>query len=163
MPRLYYLLRGIKRTKGSCHQLPLRKPITIAHLTSILSWLQCSLLSTHDRQLWWSSCTAPTTRTTLPGFTLSTTDIRFGADSSMFLFIKASKIDPFKLGCTIRISSTGNRFCLVNALRVFLRTCSSSSPVPLFVFSDGSFLTRQHMSTFLSSILQETDLNIVSR
>ena len=30
------------------------------------------------------------------------------------------------------------------------------------MFSDGSFLTRQRMSTFLSSILQETDLNIHS-
>ena len=50
-------------------------------------------------------------------------------------------------------------FCPVNALQIYLHTCSSPLVTPLFVSSDGSFLTRQQLSSFLTSILQETNLN----
>ena len=173
MPRLYYLLRGIKRTQGNRHTLPPQKPFTTVHLRTLLSWLQKSTCSTTDRRLWWSACTlaffgllraseytAPTTSTALPSHTLFTGDICFSSGyTSMTVFIKTSKTDPFKVGCSIRIGSTGNVFCPVHALRLYLHTRSTSLASPLFVFSDGTFLTCQRFSTFLSSVLQETNLN----
>lgn len=173
MPRLYYILRGIKRTQGNRHQLPLRKPITMLHLTAILSWLQHSSISTNDRCLWWSACTlaffgllrvseytAPTSYSITDGVTFSTNDVQISPDlSAMIIFIKASKTDPFKSGCSLRISSTNNRFCPVNALQVYLHSRSQSLVCPMFVFSDGSFLTRQRITSFLSNVLHETNLN----
>ena len=173
MPRLYYVLRGIKRSQGNSHCLPLRQPITMVHLRRLLSWLQTSNLPLQDRHLWWSACTlaffgllraseytAPTVNTFAANFTLGTSDIRFNTDfTSLLVFIKASKTDPFRVGCTIHIGSTNNQFCPVNAMRVFLRSRSTTSAVPLFVFADDSFLTRSRMSSFILSVLGGTNLN----
>ena len=94
MPRLYYVLRGIKRSQGNSHRLPLRQPITMAHLRQLLSWLQTSTLPSQDRHLWWTACTlaffgllrtseytAPTTHSIIATSTLAASDIRFNAIS----------------------------------------------------------------------------------
>ena len=49
-------------------------------------------------------------------------------------FIKASKTDPFKVGCTVNIGSTGNLFCPVNALRFYLHTRSPSLAASFFLW-----------------------------
>ena len=171
MPCLYYVLLGIKRSHGSSHRLALCHPITTVHLRQLLSWLQNSHLPTQDRHLWWSACTlaffgllhaseytAPAVHTSTADFTLGTSDIRFHTDfTSMMVFIKASKTDPFRVGCTIHIGSTGNQFCPVNAMQVFLQSRSTNINTPLYVFDDHSFLTRSRMSSFLLSVLGDTN------
>ena len=96
MPRLYYLLRGIKRTQGNRHSRPLRLPITVVHLKRILIWLCRSALPINDRRLWWSACTlaffgllraseytSPTVSTTCHWSTLSLDDISFNTITAL--------------------------------------------------------------------------------
>ena len=62
--------------------------------------------------------------------------------------IKQSKTDPFRQGCVIRVASTGNAFCPVAAVVAYIQAHPWRSG-PLFVLSDGSFLTRAHIQVVL--------------
>ena len=173
MPRLYYLLRGIKRTQDNRHSRPLRLPITVVHLKRILIWLRRSALPINDRRLWWSACTlaffgllraseytSPTVSTTCHWSTLSLDDISFNTNGTgMSINIKASKTDPFRQGCVITIGSTHSPLCPINALRIYISSRPSHSSSPLFIFTDHSFLTRSRMSNFISSTLMEVNMN----
>ena len=173
MSQLYYIIRGIKRTQGSSHFKPLRNPITVAHLRLISSWLQVSPLFTNDRRLWWSACTmaffgllrvseysAPSIRLAHGDTCLGCSDIHFNSPfSAMKVHIKSSKTDPFKLGCTITIGSSNNDMCPILAMRYFLSSRTSLLVVPLYVFSDGSFLTRHRVSRFLVTVLGGVNLS----
>ena len=62
--------------------------------------------------------------------------------------IKCSKTDPFRTGCIIRIGSTGGQSCPVVALLHY----SNIHPFPigpLFIFANGFFLTRSHITNLL--------------
>ena len=62
--------------------------------------------------------------------------------------IKTSKTDPFRVGCTIRVASAGNDLCPVRAMHTFLQARPARHG-PIFILSDGSFLTRAHIQTVL--------------
>ena len=170
---MHYLLRGIKRTQGNRHTRPPRRPITITHLKSILHWLRRSTIPVNDRRLWWSACTLAffgllrvseytcvTTTVFHQGQTLSVDDISFNSNhSGMAINIKASKTDPFRLGCVLNIGRTNNPLCPVHALRVYLSSRPPHQSSPLFIFNNHSFLTRSRMSTFITNTLSDINLN----
>ena len=64
------------------------------------------------------------------------------ANSIMLLRIKGSKTDPFREETTIRLAATYNNLCPVAAVIAYL-SLSKNSQGPLFIRSDGRFLTRK--------------------
>ena len=77
-------------------------------------------------------------------------DISFRADSNiMYVTIKASKTDPFRSGVVVRVAAISNHpLCPVSAMKAYL---GARGPIvgPLYLFSDGSFVTRKHVVAFL--------------
>ena len=61
--------------------------------------------------------------------------------SFLQICIKLSKTDPFRSGVSLFVGRTGTDLCPVAALLDYL-TMRGSKPGPLFVFSDGRFLSR---------------------
>ncbi|XP_066933300.1 uncharacterized protein [Clytia hemisphaerica] len=57
LPRLYLLIRSIKRTQGPQYKKPKRQPITVELLTQIYKYLLNSEYCTFDRQMLWTACT----------------------------------------------------------------------------------------------------------
>ena len=162
--QLYYLLRGISRAQASCMPpKPKRIPISLAHLRSLFQYAD-SLASPLDSAcfkaaftlaffglLRISEFTCPSPVAFDPRFHLTLTDVRITLQPHIIhVHIKQSKTDPFRQGCTIRVARTGNLFCPFQAMINFL---SRRPPIhgPLFLFHNGSFLTRDHIRSALTS------------
>ena len=64
--------------------------------------------------------------------------------------IKCSKTDPFRAGCDIYLGRGVDSVCPIVALGNYL-TQRGSTPGPLFMFSNGRPLTRQHV-VFLDAV-----------
>ena len=97
--------------------------------------------------------TSPTSSSFVVGSTLQASDISFSSDRQFAMInIKQSKTDPFKTGCTIRITSTNSLLCPVTARRNHLHTRNKSTG-PLYIFIDGKYLTRQFVANLLSLAL----------
>ena len=166
MPLLFYLLRGIRRTQGSLYQRPRRQPITISQLAAIISFLERSPYHSQDRSMLRSAvtlaffgllrCSEYTSHSMTrfdPESTLCFQDIRLTTDHQvMHIYIKKSKTDPFRAGCTIRIGAVGTHLCPVEAMHQYTRH-QSNRDGPLFVFVNGSLLTRLHIKNLLSQSL----------
>ena len=161
MRRLYYLIRGIKRSQGSLFTRPQRLPITVAHLNIMLNFLRHSSFCSQDRRLFWSAVTlayfgllrcSEFVSPTISSYgtnTLLVSDVIISSDCSYIsLHIRVSKTDPFRAGCRIHIGSTSDHLCPVNAIRSYL-LCRSHHSGPLYVFRDGSFLSRSRLHSFL--------------
>ena len=158
--RLYLLLRGIKRAQGRSHALPKRLPITPTLLRIINKNLFNSSRLFEDKVMIWAAITTAffgflriseytTHRKTQyePTTTLLLADIRIRNDS-LRLHIKASKTDPFRHGVTVRIEANNTILCPVNAIRLYIALRPNKTG-PLFVFNNGSFLTRSDMNSIL--------------
>ena len=127
----------------------------------MLSYLHHSSFCSQDRRLFWSAVTlayfdllrcselvSPTIRSYGIN-TLLVSDAIISSDcSQMSLHIRVSKTDPFRAGCIIHIGTTNDHLCPVNALRSYL-LCRSHGSGPLYVFRDGSFLSRSGLHSFL--------------
>ena len=161
MRRLYYLIRGIKRSQGSLFTRPQRLPITVAHLNIMLNYLRHSSFCSQDRRLFRSAVTlayfgllrcSEFVSPTISSYginTLLVSDVIISSDCSYIsLHIRVSKTDPFRAGCRIHIGSTSDHLCPVNAIRSYL-LCRSHHSGPLYVFRDGSFLSRSRLHSFL--------------
>ena len=166
MSQLYYLLHGIRRLQGSSFNRPHRLPITITHMHIIhhrLQWLTYSipehlLFRTMTSLAFFgllrsSEYTSLSRSSYAPHHTLLVHNISFSADFTiMHVFIRASKTDPFRSGCTIRIAAIADSLCAVHLMRQFLR----SHPVgygPLFTFGPRHYLIRQDVVTLLRRCL----------
>ena len=62
--------------------------------------------------------------------------------------IKASKTDPFRRGATVRVGLTLTAICPVTALSQYLQVRTRGRG-PLYVFQNGRYLTRSHVSRAL--------------
>ena len=162
MNQLYYLIRGIRRQQGNKFMKPPRAPITPTHLSQILHHLHHTALSKSDKRLWWSAVTlaffgllraseytCPSTRSFDRESNLAATDIYVG-HNYMLISIKASKTDPFRVGCTVTIGSTNNKLCPLKATTNYLHSRRQGLG-PLYIFTDGTYLTRTRMANFLST------------
>ena len=168
MLRLPYVLRGIRRHQGSTHTHPPRLPITLTHLRSILHYLRvtfppfdctmftAAVLSAFFGLLRVSEYTSPTRATFDPNVHLTLNDVQINwIRKLVFLHIKASKTDPFRLGVTLRLGATNNDLCPVHALLRYI-VVRSFRCGPLFMFADNAYLTRAHITTLLQRSLPQS-------
>ena len=73
----------------------------------------------------------------------------FSPDRSYIkIHLRCSKTDPFKAGCDVRVGATGDTLCPVSALSHFIHY-RQSIVGPLFMYKDGSFLTRSRLASLL--------------
>ena len=163
---LQYTIKGIKRSQSS--QTRERLPITISLLRQLKQALHdCASIPTQDKRMLWAAfCTAfygflrasefcsPSSRSFSPDRTLCLADITL-APSRVQLHIKASKTDPFRHSCTVTIGATLSSTCPVSALQKYidLRPAAPAN-TPLFIFQDGTFLTRPSLTRHLRLLLQ---------
>ena len=75
------------------------------------------------------------------------------------LHIKASKTDPFRKGCTVTIGATATSTCPLRAVQSYVALRRGQPPSPAFVFEDGSYLTRQRLTTSLRELLLAAGLD----
>lgn len=172
MHQLYYLLRGIRRTQGTSRSRPPRLPITVTHLYKLHNFINNKQIPFMDKLLLWSAITtaffgllrsAEYTSSHVKqynsSYTLLLSDVSFSPNLTyMAIKIRASKTDPFRTGCTVRIGATGNHLCPVSALYHFIRHRTSINR-PLFTYSDGSYLTRSRIATILFNCFQDYRIN----
>ena len=172
MQLLYYTLRGIRRTQGTTHNRPKRLPVTTHHLLHIKQYLANSAHNSHNKRLLWaavtiaffgllrvSEYTAQHVSDYDPSSTLLITDVTFDSTlSCASITLRASKTDPFRQGCCVRIGATGNALCPVSALWHFRHWCHHQAG-PLFTFADGSFLTRHRIAALFTECLPSINLS----
>ena len=150
---------------------PMRQPITANHLLAIRTFLRSSSLSRDARMLWAavtstfygllrsSEFTAPS-QTSFIHSTLCIWHLSFASDHSrVTLRLPFSKTDQFGLGADIQLHRLHSKLCPFSALTRFIR---HRPPIlgPLFIFSNGDFLTRSHIVTLLRTVFpNQLDLN----
>jgi hypothetical protein len=96
-----------------------------------------------------SEYTAPSIGHFDPGLHLTVDDVQIcWARQVALITLKSSKTDPFRVGVTLRIGVTHNALCPVHALLRFL-VRRGGRLGPLFLFADGRFLIRAHITDLL--------------
>ena len=73
--------------------------------------------------------------------------------SAVFLTLKVSKTDPFRKGVQLYLPRTDRLLCPVSSLSYFHRHRRGNLPGPLLIFSDGTALSRRHVTDRLRTIL----------
>lgn len=158
---LQSLLRGIKQVKGSSS--PACLPVTIELMRVIL---QAMDLSIQDNLMLWAACCLGFFGFLRTGeFTVNTSfnsdihmtvaDVQADLDANPTFFkvhIKCSKTDPFRKDCDIYVGRGVASICPFVAISNYLEARGSESG-PLFLYSDGSPLSRQKLTSTLQSIL----------
>ena len=163
-PLLQYVLRGIKRSPAS----PSRQPITPAVLR-LLKGVWSPLAATdQDYIMLWAACsmgffgfmragefTVKSQSDFDPSVSLNTSDISVDScehPSMVRVVLRQSKTDPFRQGVSIYFGKTQGDLCPVSAILAYI---AIRPPVrgPLFVYRDGSFLTRDKLIGALKQAL----------
>ena len=167
--RLTYVLRGIRRTQGSRHLRPRRKPITLRHLCTMYAHidhmfrqrdatvLKAAVAMAFFGMLRVSEYTCRDAHHYDVDTTLLGCDVYVMRDMAL-VHLKSSKTDPFRTGVTIRIAATRRSSCPVRWLQAYLGV-GMDSQRPLFAFQDGRFLTRRDLVGILQDALHEPHLN----
>ena len=159
--QLQRLLRGIKRHQGS--NLTQCQPVT----ADLMLVLHRSLdLLNPDVMLWAACCVGffgflgggefTANSPFDPSRHLTLDDIRVDAPlnpQSVRMVIKCSEKDPFRKGCFIFLSRGSAPLCPVISLVNYLHL-RGPGPGPLFLYQDGSHLSRSKLFAFLKSTLQ---------
>ena len=161
--KLYYVLRGIKRSQGKSRKRKKRAPITPNMLKTINKNLFNSGRLYEDKLMLWaalltafygflrvSEYTSLHKKSYDPMSTLLFADLTFTRQGAVSLFIKASKTDPFRLGVPLRLEPNGSSLCPVVALRHYIAAHPSRAG-PLFTFDNGRFLSRKDMNDLLTT------------
>ena len=170
-PRLTFLLRGIRRCLGAKHTRSVRVPVSLGGVARVVEFvwrsmstfdaamLTAALLTAFFGMLWSSEYCSPSPRSFSTRATLLREDLSLDRHKCLALIhIKISKTDPFMSGVRVRIAATGCTLCPYRALRLFLRFRGHARG-PLFVFADGSFLTRDFVAALLKRALPEINVN----
>ena len=162
MDRLFYLLRGIHRSLGDSRTRIPRQPITLPQLRRLVHFIQYNTYNPHDSAMLTSvvtlaffgllrvsKYTSPTRASYDPAHTLLYSDIFLTSPLRVAAIrIKASKTDPFKSGCIVRVGVIQDDVCPVTALHRY-HSSHLSCQGPLYVFSSSVFLTRNHITSLL--------------
>lgn len=166
--RLRLLVRAVKREQGPAFTRPRRLPITSA-LLSDLFFCASRSFSPFDAALFKaafslaffgllrvSEFTCPSSSQFSAQCHLGLQDIVFdSARQLMLVRIKVSKTDPFRAGAVVRIASSRHPLCATQAMSSFLRLRRPLGPGPLFILSNGQFLTRHHIVQLLALAFPE--------
>ena len=164
--QLQRLLRGIKRHQGS--NLPQRQPVT-ADLMSVL--YQSLDFTNPDNVMRWAACclgffgflragefTVNGTFDPTLHLTMSDVQVDFSTNPQSFrIFIKCSKTDPFRKGCFIFLGRGSFPLCPVVSLTNYLHLRGPGTG-PLFIYQNGTPLSRSQLSSFLQTTLQSAGI-----
>ena len=171
-PRLDYVLKGLKRLLPGSSRLK-RLPITPGHLRQLRAvWSKTPVPSFDHRMLWAAVClgffgflrAGEFTCPSLHAFTsdmLSAQDISVDSlthPSRMEVTLRRSKTDPFGAGVTLHLGATGCALCPLAAMLGYLAV-RPSSPGPLFIFKDGSALSRPRLVQALREALRQVGVD----
>ena len=171
MPRLEYILKGIRRdgaTSGSAPRKE-RQPITPQLLSRIFGvWRDRSDLR-DTKMLWAAAClaffaflrvgefTSPSVNKFDSEADLALADVSIDSSHSpsmVFVHLKQSKTDQLKRGVTIVLGRTNKvPLCPVSALLNYL-VARGKAPGPLFIWSSGRYLTRAHFVAEVQKALE---------
>ena len=166
--RLTYLLKGIcKMTPG--HSRTKRLPITpdlLRKLLTIWSWGPPS----SDKVMLWAACclgffafmrAGEFTSVSSTEDTLSVADVSIDSrDNSRVLavLLRRSKTDPIGAGVHLYLCRTGDILCPVTAMLGYL-AIRPTSVGPLFLFEDGTPLSRPHLVTHMWEALSQAGID----
>ena len=133
MPRLEYVLTGIKRAESRTGAKPKpRLPVTLNILRA-------------------GEFTVPSRQAYDPEVHLNLTDLAIDCHDIPTLIrlrIEQSKTDPFRQGVEVFLGATKRDICPVQAILSYLEV-RSSTPGALFMFSSGHPLTRSALVSHL--------------
>ena len=165
MLRLDYVIKAIRRFQGNKFNRPARPPVTWQMLCDICAFLAgteqpfnrdmliSAVLLAFFGLLRVSEYTTPSASFFDEDTHLSPADVTFNWKRRVALIrIKKSKTDPFRQGVTIRVGILDHYLCPVHALLRYL-VRRGPAPGPLFIFQDGTFLTRAKVLNVLTSSL----------
>ncbi len=170
LPRLPYILKGIRRQHPDSHKKP-RLPITI-HLLRQLHTVWSTPPILHDQVMLWAACCMgffgflragefTCTGTNEAEYPLTVGDITVDSREDprlITVYLKRSKTDPFGAGCRVFLGRTGTIPCPVAAILSYLSQ-RPTTPGPLFIFQDGTPLTRTKLVSRLREALAQTGID----
>jgi len=155
MHHLYYALRSIRRVQENSLRRPLCQLIRIQHLYTISWFLAGSGFSCRDRAMSFlcSVLLFCVISHSLGCYGFLSSRVHWHFYSMMYINLKASKTDPFRLGVAIRlVAINSHRLRPVSAMRSYLAYRQSSSG-RLFVLDNELYLNRRFVASFLSIAL----------
>ena len=172
MPQLEYVSKGAKKMTASRSARP-RLPITPGILRQLRQFWQARP-NRHDAlMLWAAACmcffgflragevVVPSESEYDPSVHLSQGDVRVDSKSSpqyLEVRIKASKTDPFRRGVSVYLGRGFGDLCPVAAILNYMVRRDATAG-PFFLFSNGTFLTRERFVTAVRSALAAAGLN----
>lgn len=174
MPRLHYVLRGIKSEEAKL-QAPSKQrlPVTPAILLKLYSVLEHDPTNFDNIMIWAASLvcffgflrsgeiTIPSASAYDASTHLNPSDISVDVPSQptvVQLKIKQSKTDPFRQGVNIYLGATGSTLCPVTALLNFL-AIRGQADGPLFHYKDLTPLTKNKFTSSFRNILQRAGID----
>lgn len=156
MARLEQVLKGVKSTQAKGIRKKVRLPITPELLLKLKGvWSREG--SDRDGGMLWAAASlcffaflrsgeisVPSNSAYDAGAHLSFNDVATDSLESpqiLKIRLKASKTDPFRVGVDVYVGRTDNALCPVTAVLTYM-TARGQGPGPLFVFQNGTPLTR---------------------
>ena len=164
--QLDYVLKGVRRS-GQHRPKRNRLPISPEILCRILQVWTSEPLTFNRTMLWAAFClrffgfmragefTCPSYEVFSP-LMLSPMDVQVDSHTSptrMSVHLRQSKTDQFGAGTTIHLGTTGSPLCPVTAILGYL-ALRPPSPGPLFMYQDGSTLSRERLVQSLREALR---------
>ena len=172
MAQLEYILKGIKRDNvQSSNSRKDRQPITPSILSRLFSVWESSPDLRDAKMLWAAACLAffgflRVGEFTAPGVSqfdeethLSVTDISVNSTQSpsmIFVRLKQSKTDQWRKGITILFRQNQQVSTLPSVLVIEL--VKGMAPGPLFIRSNGHFLTRTHFVSEVKKAMEQAGM-----
>lgn len=165
-PQLGYVLKGARRSASSPRLR--RLPVTPDLLRAILASWSDAPLSFDRTMLWAAFClgyfaflragefTCPSIRKFDSSSMLAVGDISVDSHTDprcLRVYLKRSKCDPFGAGIPVYVGRTFLPLCPVAAVLAYL-ALRPSAPGPLFIYEDGTSLSRERLSTSFSQALK---------
>ena len=165
---LEYVIRGIRRSPKTTSRPPCL-PITPDILQLLFaSWSQAPRGDNYDATMLWAACcvgfffgfmrAGEFTCSSLQAFDhskLCPQDIAVDSHHDptiVTIHLSHSKTDPFSAGLTIYLGRTGCPICPVSALLSYM-ALRGQHPGPLFLFQDGSCLSKQRLLSQINKAL----------
>lgn len=172
-PRVEQVLKGVRKVEASKPSRSSRLPVTLDILRKVQLALKLDA-GEYENVLLWAACclaffgflrcsefTVPSQTEYDPDGHLSLSDIAIDSRESPTLVqvnIKQSKTDPFRKGVRLCLGKTGLDICPVDAILAYIRV-RWSRPGPLFVYRDGSYLTRQRFGGAFAKALSKAGID----
>ena len=172
--RLQYMLKGIQRSSPTS-QNPKRRPITPDLLTKIHTLWSNDSQNFDKVMLWAAFClgffgfmrSGEFTSSSLDNpnnCPLTTAEADIAVDSRinpqvLSIFLRSSKMDPFGPGTHLYLGRTGTLLCPVSALLAYF-AIRPPHRGPLFIFKNGTPLSREHLVTHLRKALSQLGIDV---